>query len=86
MNEQIESSLELGFLDRGERLFLHGRSGVEMPHSVTRPAIAASEADRCVYHGTIARLIESLAEAMSAHNLSRRPAQLLFDDIGHCRL
>ena len=52
-------------------------------------AIAAAEAGRRVYYGTLAGLIESLTEAKAAGNLSRRlrvlthPALLVVDEIGY---
>ena len=51
-------------------------------------AIAAAEAGRRVYHGTLPGLIESLTDAKAAGNLSRRlrvlthPALLVLDEIG----
>ena len=52
-------------------------------------AIAAAEAGRRVYYGTLAGLIESLSEAKAAGDLSRRlrvlthPALLVVDEIGY---
>ena len=52
-------------------------------------AIAAAEAGRRVYYGTLAGLIESLTEAKAAGNLTRRlrvlthPALLVVDEIGY---
>ena len=52
-------------------------------------AIAAAQAGRRVYYGTLAGLIDSLTEAKAAGNLSRRlrvlthPALLVVDEIGY---
>ena len=42
------------------------------PHLAISLAIAAAEAGRRVYYGTLAALIESLTEAKAAGNLTRR--------------
>ena len=64
--EQIESLHELGFLDRGENVILLGPPGVGKTHLAISLAIAAAEAARRVYYGTLAALIESLTEAKAA--------------------
>ena len=87
--EQIESLHELGFLERAENVILLGPPGVGKTHLAISLAIAAAESGRRVYYGTLAALIESLAEAKAAGNLSRRlrvlthPALLVVDEIGY---
>ena len=80
---------ELGFLDRGENVILLGPPGVGKTHLAISLAIAAAEAGRRVYYGTLGGLIESLTEAKAAGNLTRRlrvlthPALLVVDEIGY---
>ena len=87
--EQIESLHELGFLDRGENVILFDPPGAGKTHLAISLAIAAAEAGRRVYYGTLAELIESLTQAKAAGNLSRRlrvlthPALLVVDEIGY---
>ena len=86
--EQIESLHELGFLDRRENVILLGPPGVGKTHLAISLAIAAAEAGRRVYYGTLAGLIDSLTDARAAGALSRRlrvlthPALLVVDEIG----
>ena len=87
--EQIESLHELGFLDRAENVILLGPPGVGKTHLAISLAIAAAEAGRRVYYGTLAGLIDSLMDARAAGELSRRlrvlthPALLVVDEIGY---
>ena len=87
--EQIDSLHELGFVERAENVILLGPPGVGKTHLAISLAIAAAEAGRRVYYGTLAGLIESLTEAKAAGNLSRRlkvlthPALLVVDEIGY---
>ena len=86
--EQIESLHELGCLDRAENVILLGPPGVGKTHLAISLAIAAAEAGRRVYYGTLAGLIDSLMDARAAGELSRRlrvlthPALLVVDEIG----
>ena len=85
--EQIESLHELGFLDRRENGILLGPPGVGKTHLAISLAIAAAEAGRRVYYGTLAGLIDSLMDARAAGALSRRlrvlthPALLVVDEM-----
>ena len=87
--EQVESLHELGFLDRAENVILLGPPGVGKTHLAISLAIAAAEAGRRVYYGTLAGLIDSLIDARAAGQLSRRlralthPALLVVDEIGY---
>ena len=87
--EQVESLHELGFLERAENVILLGPPGVGKSHLAISLAIAAAESGRRVYYGTLAALVESLAEAKTAGNLARRlkvlthPSLLVVDEIGY---
>ena len=87
--EQIQALHELGFLERAENVVLLGPPGVGKTHLAISLAIAAAESGRRVYYGTRAALLESLTQARTADNLSRRlrvlthPALLVIDEIGY---
>ena len=87
--EQIESLHELGFIDRKENVVLLGPPGVGKTHIAISLAIAAAQAGRRVYYGTLVDLITSLEEAQAAGHLSRRlsvlthPSLLVVDEIGY---
>ena len=78
-----------GILDRRENVILLGPPGVGKTHLAISLAIAAAEAGRRVYYGTLAGLIDSLTDARAAGALSRRlrvlthPALLVVDEIGY---
>ena len=78
-----------GFLDCGENVILLGPPGAGKTHLAISLAIAAAEASRRVYYGTLAGLIDSLMDAKAAGELSRRlrvlthPALLVVDEIGY---
>ena len=55
--EQVESLHELGFLDRQENVILLGPPGAGKTHLAISLVIAAAEAGRRVYYGTLAGLI-----------------------------
>jgi len=63
--------------------------GVGKTHLAISLAIAAAESGRRVYYGTLADLVDSLAEAKTAGGLARRlrvlthPALLVVDEIGY---
>ena len=84
---QIESLHELGFVERAENVVLLGPPGVGKTHLAISLAIAAAESGRRVYYGTLADLVDSLAEAKTAGGLARRlkvlthPAVLVVDEI-----
>ncbi len=70
-------------------MILPGPPGVGKTHLATSLTIAADEAGRRVYYGTLAGLNESLTEAKAGGNLSRRlrvlthPVLLVVDGIGY---
>ena len=87
--EQINSLHELGFLERKENVVFLGPPGVGKTHLAISLAIAAAQAGRRVYYGTLVDLITSLEEAKAAGRLSHRlkilthPSLLVVDEIGY---
>lgn len=87
--EQIDSLHELGFLERKENVIFLGPPGVGKTHLAISLAIAAAQAGRRVYYGTLVDLITSLEEAKAASRLTHRlkilthPALLIVDEIGY---
>lgn len=87
--EQIDSLHELGFLERKENVVFLGPPGVGKTHLAISLAIAAAQAGRRVYYGTLVDLITSLEEAKAAGRLTHRlkilthPALLVVDEIGY---
>jgi len=87
--EQIDSLHELGFLERKENVIFLGPPGVGKTHLAISLAIAAAQAGRRVYYGTLVDLITSLEEAKAAGRLTHRlkilthPALLVVDEIGY---
>jgi len=87
--EQIGSLHELGFLERKENVIFLGPPGVGKTHLAISLAIAAAQAGRRVYYGTLVDLITSLEEAKAAGQLSHRlktltyPSLLVVDEIGY---
>ena len=87
--EQIDSLHELGFLERKGNVVFLGPPGVGKTHLAISLAIAAAQAGRRVYYGTLADLITSLEEAKAAGRLGHRlktltyPSLLVVDEIGY---
>lgn len=87
--EQIDSLLELGFIERRENVVFLGPPGVGKTHLAIGLAIAAAQSGRRVYYGTLADLINSLEEAQAAGRLQQRlkvlthPSLLVVDEIGY---
>lgn len=87
--EQVNSLHELGFLERKENVVFLGPPGVGKTHLAISLAIAAAQAGRRVYYGTLVDLIGSLEEAKAAGRLMHRlktlthPSLLVVDEIGY---
>ena len=87
--EQIESLHELSFVERKENVVLLGPPGVGKTHLAISLAIAAAQAGRRVYYGTLIDLITSLEQAQASGRLAQRlavlthPSLLVVDEIGY---
>ncbi len=86
---QILNLHQLGFLDRKENVIFLGPAGVGKTHLAVSLAIAAAEAGKRVYYGTLADLVLSLVEAEHQGRLRERlatlraPSLLIVDEIGY---
>ena len=87
--EQIGEPARVGISRPRRERYPARPTGVGKTHLAISLAVATAEADRHVYYGTLAGLVDSLVDARTAGERSRRqrvlthPALLVIDEIGY---